>query len=91
MGIGRGIFVSRRKGEETASPLALLLGPPNRTLVIPSNFVKFDIIWLNFDWSRFCTVKTQKPKNQLNLPINRTELAENQSNSSKIRWNSRGY
>jgi hypothetical protein len=28
MGIGRGIFVSRRKGEERASPLALLLGPP---------------------------------------------------------------
>jgi hypothetical protein len=70
----------------------------NRTLVIPSNFVKFGkiqkkigIIRPNFDWRRFCIVKTQKTKNWSNLPINRTELAEIRSNSFKIRWNSRGY
>jgi hypothetical protein len=55
------------------------------------NSAKFGIIRLNFDWMRFCTVKNQKTKNRSNLPINRTELAEIRSNSSKIRWNSRGY
>jgi hypothetical protein len=58
---------------------------------ILSNFVKFGIIQLNFNWRRFYTVKNRKTKNRLNLPINRTELAEIQSNSSKIQWNSRGY
>jgi hypothetical protein len=33
----------------------------------------------------------EKTKNRPNLLINRTELAEIRSNSSKIRWNSRGY
>jgi hypothetical protein len=53
---------------------------------IPSNFVKFDIIQLNFNWRMFFTVKHQKNiKNRLNLPINWTELVEIRSNSSKIR------
>jgi hypothetical protein len=30
----------------------------NQALAIPSNFIKFGIIRLNFNWSRFCTVKT---------------------------------
>jgi hypothetical protein len=62
----------------------------NWILVILSNFIKFDIIRPNFNWTRFCTVKNRKPKNQLNLTINRTEFAEIRSNSSKIQWNSRG-
>jgi hypothetical protein len=59
--------------------------------VILSNFVKFDKIRLNSDWRGFCTVKFWKTENRLNLPINRTELAEIRFDSSKIRWNSRGY
>jgi hypothetical protein len=29
----------------------------NQTIVILSNFIKFDIIGSNFDWRMFCTVK----------------------------------
>jgi hypothetical protein len=66
----------------------------NRTLAILSNFVKFSKIRYNsveFQLEGVCTVKTQKTKNRPNLSINRTELAEIRSNSSKIRWNSSGY
>jgi hypothetical protein len=43
-------------------------------LAILSNFAKFGIIRLNFDWMRFCIVKNRKTKNRPNLLINRTEL-----------------
>jgi hypothetical protein len=68
-----------------------LIVKKNQILAISSNFVKFGIIHSNFDWRRFYIVKNRKHKNLPNLPINQTELVEIQSNSSKIRWNSRGY
>jgi hypothetical protein len=39
----------------------------------------------------FYTEKIKKYKNWPNLLINQTELAKIQSDSSKFRWNSRGY
>jgi hypothetical protein len=63
----------------------------NWTLGITSTFVNFGKIRQTFDWRGVCTVKIQKTKNQPNLPISQTELVKIQSDSSKIRWNSRGY
>jgi hypothetical protein len=57
-------------------------------------FIKFGKIWYNsteFWLEDVLYSKNWKQKNRLNLPINQTELVEIQSNSSKIRWNSRDY
>jgi hypothetical protein len=59
--------------------------------IVIKNSAKFGIIRPNFNWMMLCTVKPRKTKNRPNLPINRTELAEIQFNSSKIQWNSRCY
>jgi hypothetical protein len=51
-----------------------ILTKKNRMTLL--NFIKFDIIQLNFDWMRFCTIKNRKIQNQLNLPINRTDWSK---------------